>query len=697
MAAETADLLVELGTEEMPPKALRQLRDAFAEGVIAGLESESLQHGTVSAFASPRRLAVLITDLQTVQEDKQVTQKGPPVRIAFDENGAATKAAIAFAGKCGVAVDDLDREKTVQGEWLSYTTTVAGQAAQALVPGIVQQSLDRLPVPRRMRWGSSNAEFVRPVHWLVMLLDKRVVECELFGVRAGNETRGHRFHAPGPLKIAAAERYADTLESKGRVIADFDRRRATIEAGVREAATGLGGTPVATGSLYDEVSALTEWPVPLTGTFDVEFLKLPREVIVATLTSHQRYFPVENNAGELLPAFITIANIESQDPERVRDGNERVIRPRLADAAFFWQNDQQTPLGERVDALARVVYQRGLGTLRDKTARVATLAARLADLTGAATDAVTRAAELAKCDLLTGMVGEFPELQGIMGGYYAAAGGEDALVAEAIAEQYKPAFAGDSLPASREGQVLAIADKLDTLAGVFALGKKPSGNRDPFGLRRAALGTIRMLVEKNIDLDIEETIATAVGLQPVEGLDKTAVTATLHEYFIDRLRGYVLDADPQLSSEMFAAVRAQAPKTLPDFAARLHAVQAFMQLEAATSLAAANKRTANILRQADGSQRTTDETLLTESAELALHGALQQARAAVEPLLDSRDYTAALQALAALREPVDTFFDDVMVMADDAALRDNRLALLAELRALFLGVADISRLTPAQE
>ena len=697
MAEKTADLLIEIGTEELPPKALRRLRDAFADGVVSGLAEKRLAHGETNAFASPRRLAVLVTALTTRQEDRELTQKGPPVRIAFDDNGKPTKAALAFAGKCGVEVSELAREQSGDGEWLVHTANVTGQGAAELVPDIVRQSLQALPIPRRMRWGDSDDEFVRPVHWVVMLFGKDVVDCEIFGVQSGKASRGHRFHGDGAIEISAPKNYAELLKKKGHVVADFDARRESIVDGVKSAAARLGGRPVGDDALYDEVSALTEWPVPLTGSFDNTFLELPREAIVATLTSHQRYFPIEDDGGNLLPAFITVANIESKDPDIVRDGNERVIRPRLTDAAFFWETDQQTTLADRVGALSKVVYQKGLGTLHDKSDRVATMAANLAQHTGADEAAVSRAARLAKCDLLTGMVGEFPELQGTMGGYYAAADGEDSAVAAAISDQYKPAFAGDELPASLEGQLLAVADKLDTLAGVFALGKKPSGNRDPFGLRRAALGVVRILIEKGIDIDVRDTVAETVALQPAESADKDAVTRDLHEFLIERLRGYVLDADEGLSSEMFMAVRAREPRTLLDFVARLRAVQAFMRLDEATSLASANKRTANILRQANGAPGAADAKLLAEAAELALHQALQNARQTVEPLLESRDYTEALQTLAALREPVDTFFDDVMVMADDTALRDNRIALLSELRALFLGVADISRLTPPQE
>lgn len=692
-----ADFLVEVGTEELPPKALRRLMDSFAEGVVAGLQQNRLVHGDVKAFASPRRLAVFIAGLVLVQEDRQLTQKGPPLKIAFDKDGQPTKAALAFAGKCGVDVSDLDRQVTDAGEWLSYTATETGRRAEDVIPGIVQQSLDALPVPRRMRWGASQAEFVRPVHWLVMLHGKNVVGGSVLGIESGKNSRGHRFHAPQEIALSHPDEYASLLASKGYVIVDFDARRQLIHDGVEKAARAAGGTPLGSDELYDEVTALTEWPVALTGTFDAAFLELPKEVIVATLTGHQRYFPIQDDEGRLLPAFVTVANIESREPLRVQNGNERVIRPRLADAAFFWENDQRIALGERSASLANVVYQKGLGSLADKAQRVAAIAANIAPAFAADTGSLARAAELAKCDLLTGLVAEFPELQGTMGGYYANTSGESAVVCQAISEQYLPRFAGDSLPVSGEGQALALADKLDTLAGVFALGKKPTGKRDPFGLRRAALGIIRIVLEHGIELDMLATIDAAVKLQPVRDVNTEETSRDLYAFFVERLRGYLLDADRDVSADMFAAVRSQQPSSLLDFAERVKAVKLFMGLEAATSLAAANKRTANMLRQADLQPVAANPELLAEAAELALHRAIQEARASVAPLLQSRSYAEALQLLAQLREPVDAFFDDVMVMDEDMAVRNNRLALLAELRSLFLGVADLSRLTPAEE
>ena len=693
-----ADFLVEIGTEELPPKALRKLMDAFAAGIAQSLDDSRLSHKGVTAYASPRRLAVVVADLALMQEDRETQQKGPPVSIAIDDDGNPTKAGLAFAKKCGVEFALLSREQNEKGEWLSHSAIETGQAAESLLPQVVTQSLNALPIPRRMRWGDRDTEFVRPVHWLLMLHGKSTVPASVLGVQSGNTSRGHRFHAPGEIKIADPGNYLSLLEKKGFVIADFELRREKIAHGVEQRANEMNGTAVAKDALLDEVTALTEWPVAMTGNFDKSFLSLPKEAIVASLTGHQRYFPVVDAKGDLLPAFIFVANLESKDPEKVRNGNERVIQPRLADAAFFWKTDQQSPLGERVDRLKGVVYQKGLGSIHDKCIRIAALATLLAQQLEIDPKTVTRAAVLSKCDLLTGMVGEFPELQGVMGRYYAEAGGEDANVAGAIGEQYLPRFAGDYLPTSEAGQMLSVADKLDTLAGIFVLGKKPSGNRDPFGLRRAALGVIRILIEKSLDVDLAEAAKAAIVQQPATGADHGALREELYDFLVDRLRRYYLDQDAGITTEMFEAVRAKRPASLTDFDQRLKAVAAFSRLEPAASLAAANKRTANILRQAEyRDEGKLDKTLFSDAAETALYESVEAAQQSVRPLLEKRAYTDALTQLAELRQPVDTFFDEVMVMTDDEAVRQNRLALLSELRTLFLDIADISRLTPGQE
>ncbi len=621
--------------------------------------------------------------------------KGPPVKIAFDKDGEPTAAATAFAEKCGVVVAELGRETTGKGEWLAFSRPEPGQATADLLPELIEGALAALPIPRRMRWGANDAEFVRPVHWVVLLHGDQVIDASVMGVRTGNVSQGHRVHSQGALVVENADWYLETLEADGHVIADFARRRDMIRDGVQAAAAEAGGHVVDGESLYDEVAALVEWPVPLLGSFDEKFLSLPREVVVSTLAGHQRYFPVADADGSLLPRFITVANIESKDPEQVRDGNERVIRPRLADAAFFWESDRRQMLASREDSLREVVYQRGLGSLHDKSQRIAAIAAWIAKAIETDGADVQRAASLAKCDLLTGMVGEFPELQGTMGRYYALADGEPPAVADAIGEHYQPRFAGDELPATEAGQLLSVADKIDTLAGVFSIGKKPSGNRDPFGLRRAALGIVRILIECHMDIDLKELIAEALKLQPKAQDDAgEALAAELYAFITERMRRYFLDRDPGLSPETFAAVMVRQPVSLVDFDRRLAAVQTFARLEQAESLAAANKRIANILRKAgDPEGLKVKKALFDHDAERALANALQNASDKVEPLLATRGYADALYSLADLKEPVDRFFDEVMVMADDEAVRNNRLALLGELRALFLDVADISRLS----
>ena len=690
----SADLLIEIGTEELPPKALRALKDAFATLLESGLDEARLAHGEVRPYASPRRLTVIASDLVARQEERRVEQKGPPEKIAFDDAGEATPAALAFAKKCGVSVSELARVDTDKGVWLAYSSIEPGRSIDELLPDIIEKALAALPIPRRMRWGAGEAEFVRPVHWVVLLHGERVIDAEILGIKTGNESQGHRFHAPGAIAIKSPDTYLDVLETQGYVIADFERRKDMVRDGVDSAAESVGGHVVEADALYDEVAALVEWPVPVVGRFDETFLELPREVVISTLTGHQRYFPVAGSNGELLPTFITVANLDSKDPDQVREGNERVIRPRLADAAFFWQNDRQQKLDSRRQNLADVVYQRGLGSMLDKSERVKGIASALAAATGHDDNDVARAAELAKCDLITGLVGEFPELQGTMGRYYAAADNEPEAVAMAIGEHYLPRFAGDVLPESTAGQILAVADKLDTLAGVFSLGKKPTGNRDPFGLRRAALGVIRILVECGLDADLQAIIGVAVAAQPKGKAAPEELVADLYGYMMDRLRGYFLERDPNLQVETFEAVLDRTPETLLDFDRRLAAVQTFTHLEQAASLAAANKRIANILRKADApTDVRISKKLFEEDAEIALHNAMLASKEVVLPLLEVRSYAEVLNELASLRDHVDRFFDDVMVMADDDAVRNNRLALLGKLRALFLNVADISRLS----
>jgi len=693
------DFLVEIGAEEMPPKSLVALAEAFRDALIAGLDSVGLSHGAALAYFTPRRLAVLVQKLLDRQPEQRLERRGPPVSAAFDASGQPTRAAKAFAESCGVAIEDLTRINDTKGEFLFCKLTRPGVRAAELLPAIVQTALDKLPIARRMRWGAGTVEFVRPVHWVVLLHGDDIVPGEILGLPAGRMTRGHRFHAPKPIALRSPGSYLASLERRGHVLADFEVRRERIREGVVAAAEDEGGIAVIDPAVLDEVTSLTEWPVPMAGHFEPRFLELPPEVLVATMQDHQRYFPVRAKDGKLLPRFIAVANIESRDPRQVRAGNERVVRPRLADAAFFYAADRKATLASRRDALASVTFQAQLGTLADKTARITALAAQIAQVAGQDPAAAQRAAELAKCDLLTAMVGEFPELQGVMGRYYALNDGEPEAVADALAEQYLPRFAGDSLPATGAGLALAVADKLDTLVGIFAIGQKPTGTKDPYGLRRAALGVLRILIETGISLDLRELIRTALdsvradiarlgGKAPAESLAEE-----IYDYMMERLRVWYLEGMGGVSSEMFDAVLDTRPVSPLDFDDRLRALASFLQLPDAAGLTAANKRIANILRKA-GEQPSprVDPGLLTDPNERLLATAVEELRQDVERLVTARRYAEALTRLASLRPAVDAFFDQVLVMADDVRIRANRLALLAALQRLFLHIANLSRL-----
>jgi glycyl-tRNA synthetase beta chain len=684
------DFLVEIGTEELPPKALRDLELAFAAGISGGLDQAGLTHGEARAFATPRRLAVWVKRVAARQPDQDVKRRGPPVGAAFDSEGRPTRAAVAFAGNCGVEVSALQRLDEGKGPALFYIGRKEGVAAAQLLPDIVRGALGALPIPKRMRWGSGNAEFVRPVHWVVMLLGSETVATEILDVAAGNFSRGHRFHAPKPLRISSPGTYARALRERGRILADFSERREVIRAGVTSLAAQLGGTALIDPALLDEVTALVEWPVPLAARFEERFLALPREVLISVLQDHQRYFPVQASTGSLSPWFVTVSNIESREPDKVRAGNERVVRPRLADAAFFWDQDRKRPLATLCEPLDAVIFQAKLGSVGDKSRRVAALAGEIAAAAGFDRAVVERAAALCKCDLATAMVGEFPELQGIMGSHYARADGEPEPVAVAIREHYLPRGGGDQVADSPAGIAVAIADRLDTIAGIFAIGQKPSGTKDPFGLRRAALGVVRTLVERRIELDLRAFIANAAQRQPVQA---TGVIEEAYAYVMERLRSYYLEGSKGVTTEMFDAVLATNPNSPLDFDARLTALGVFLALPEAGSLTAANKRIANILRKAE---TTTGASVVVEAlkepAEVRLYDALRAQLDVVQSATAQRQYTAALGLLAQLRPTVDAFFDQVMVMDEDPKVRGNRLALLAQLKQLFGGVADLSRL-----
>ena len=698
---ERRDLLIELGTEELPPKALRALEQAFADALRTRLTQAGLLVAALESFATPRRLAVHIRRLAVRPPDQLIKRRGPPLSASFDAAGAPTRAATAFAGSCGVALEALGRERDAKGsEYLYFEGLKPGAATVTLLPALLQQTLDALPSPKRMRWGAGDAQFVRPVHWLVLLFGREVVPASVLGVQSGAVSFGHRFMAPKALHIASPASYARTLLTRGKVVAAFDARRENIRVQVEQLAAGLAGRAIVSDGLLDEVTALVEWPVALTGQFEARFLALPREVLIATLQEHQRYFALENDAG-LMPWFITISNIDSPDPDVVRTGNERVVRPRLADAAFFWEQDRRQPLAERRLALDGVTFHDKLGSLGARTDRIAVLASAIAAQIGADGGETARAAQLAKCDLLTAMVGEFPELQGSMGRYYALADGEAPRVADAIRDHYLPRAAGDTLPASGVGDAVALGDKLDTLAGIFASGGKPSGTRDPFGLRRAAIGVLRIVLEHRLELNLIELIDRAVRLQQIAGIDAEAgsVGADIYDFVLERARAQYLEraADNGISTEMFDAVLATRPASLLDFDARLRALVAFVARPEGLSLAAANRRIANILRKSEPAAATSQpqpvvRELLREDAERELHDALLAMRAQVQEAVSAHEYARALDLLAALKPAVDAFFDRVLVNDPEAALRNNRFTLLAELRALFTGIADLSRL-----
>jgi glycyl-tRNA synthetase beta chain len=696
------DLLLELGTEELPTKSLLALSQALSEGLVMALSGANLAHGAVDSFAGPRRLAVLVRRLTEQAPEQVLERKGPPVSAAFDAAGAPTRAALAFAESCGADLTALSRRADPKGEFLYYAGRKAGALTSALLPALIEAVLQRLPIAKRMRWGSGSVEFVRPVHWVVLLFGSEVVPAVLLGVASGAATRGHRFMADRAITLRRPASYARRLEQSGYVLASFAERRARIAAAVAALASEAGGSALLDGALLDEVTALVEWPVPLLGQFEARFLSLPPEVLIATLADHQRNFPLRDAGGGLMARFITVANLASRDPAEVRAGNERVVRARLADAAFFWDGDRRQRLATRQEALARVSYQAGLGSYAQKSRRLEQLAVLLAGALGAPLDSCARAAALAKCDLLTGVVGEFPELQGTMGGYYARHDGESAEVATAISEQYLPRHAGDDLPRSPAGRVLAIADKLDTLVGSFALGQKPIGTKDPFGLRRAALGILRISLESGLDLDLPALVAAALAtlgpdLAPPAAEarsrpDSATVAREVHDYLLERLRALYLDARPGLTPEMIDAVVAKRPASPLDFAARLTALEAFLARPEAASLTLANKRIANILKKTAAPPARLHASLYAEPAERALGAALARLEAPVRARVERREYGAALAELASLRASVDAFFDQVLVMADDPALRANRLALLAALRELFLLIADLSRL-----
>jgi len=690
MTNQTETFLVEIGTEELPPKALKKLSEAFSSGIQAGLVEAELPMGAVTVYAAPRRMAVMIEGLQTTQADKVVERKGPAKKAAFDSEGNPTKALQGFARGCGVDVSELIELETEKGIWMGYNLEQKGQPATALLPAIVNQSLAKLPIPKRMRWGSSDVEFVRPVHWALMMLGNDVVPASVLGHKTSNTTQGHRFHAPEKMAINHPSEYASKLEQEGYVLADFARREERIQSQVAAVAEQMGGQAVIDKDLLEEVTALNEWPMAVAGEFDFEFLTVPSEALVSAMAGHQKYFHMLDAGGKLMPNFITVSNIESSNPASVKFGNERVIRPRLADAKFFWDQDLKQPLDDFLPRLKTVVFQQQLGTLFDKVDRLENLTVKIGKYLDVDAGHCERAARLSKSDLMSEMVGEFPDLQGVMGRYYAYEQNEAADVADAIDAQYQPRFAGDTLPSSAVAQSLAIADKLDTITGIYGIGQVPTGDKDPFALRRAALGMLRIMIEKELELDLNELIADSLALHSkVESGDK--LIADIYGFIMSRLRAYYTDQG--ISAEQFEAVRVCNPAQPIDFAKRIEAVKQFSQMDAAESLSAANKRISNILKKVDGDiSESVDASLLADGAEKILWTELEALRANVNAKIAARDYIAAISDLSSIKDSVDRFFDEVMVMVDDESVKQNRLALLNQIYQLFLQVADISRL-----
>jgi len=695
MSAES--LLIELGTEELPPKALNNLSIAFTHGIVEGLKKVGFEINEVESFATPRRLAVLIKDIDSSQPDREVERKGPNIKAAYDADGKPTKAVMGFARSCGVEVDALQQQETDKGTWLIFKATEKGKVLADLLETIINQSLTRLPIPKRMRWGSSNVEFVRPVHWLIVMHGEQVIDANVLGLQSSSKTFGHRFHAPGEISIASATDYKNKLKSEAYVIASFEERKQIIKQQVIDTVKKRGGEAatdeaVIDEALLDEVTGLNEWPIAVAGEFEEVYLQIPAEVLIKTMQDNQKYFPVKEVDGKLKNYFITISNIDSKTPEKVKEGNERVVRPRLADAMFFWQQDQKQPLESFNAALEKVVFQKELGSIAEKTQRVLQLSVSIAEQLDANIDYVKRAVTLSKCDLMTDMVGEFAALQGVMGKRYAQEAGEPEEVALALDEQYMPRGGSDDTATTTTGQILSISDKLDTLVGIFAIGQKPTGEKDPYALRRASLGVLRTIIERKLDLDLKKLIAKSAALLGSK-VDAAKVEQDVFEYILERLRAYYLDRN--VKPDVFDAVFALSPSRPLDFDKRIKAVSVFRELTVAESLAAANKRVANILKKSSVTNVTVDEKLLSEDAEKALYQILSSLSVAVEPMFDSGEYEKALSHLSSLRDPVDAFFDSVMVMVDDEAIKNNRIALLNTMNQLFLRAADLSRLHQA--
>ncbi|MGP1627996.1 MAG: glycine--tRNA ligase subunit beta [Aggregatibacter segnis] len=685
----TQNFLVEIGTEELPPKALKTLATSFADNVEAELNQAGLTFDKIEWFAAPRRLAVKVLNLATQQPSKEIEKRGPAVSAAFDAEGKPTKAAEGWARGCGITVDQAERIATDKGEWLVHRAKIEGQPTKNLLNDIVANALAKLPIPKPMRWADKTVQFIRPVHTLTMLLGDELIEGEILGVASARTIRGHRFLGEKEFQIQHADQYPQLLREKGSVVADFNERKAEILAKSQAKATALGGVADIEESLLEEVTSLVEYPNVLAAKFEERFLAVPAEALVYTMKGDQKYFPIYDKDGKLLPHFIFVSNINPEDPTAIIEGNEKVVRPRLTDAEFFFKTDLKQKLVDRLPRLETVLFQQQLGTLKDKTDRIEQLAGEIAKQIGADEVKAKRAGLLSKCDLMTNMVFEFTDTQGVMGMHYARHDGEDEEVAVALNEQYMPRFAGDELPKSLVASAVALADKFDTLTGIFGIGQAPKGSADPFALRRAALGALRIIVEKNLPLDLEDLVKKSAALFG-DKLTNQNVVADVVDFMLGRFRAWYQDEG--IAVDVIQAVLARRPTRPADFDARVRAVSHFRTLDSAEALAAANKRVANILAKAEGDIGAIDVALCVEPAEQVLAQSVLSLAKEVQPLIAQGEYTAVLDKLAGLRQPVDNFFDNVMVNAEDAKLRQNRLAILNTLQGLFLQVADISLL-----
>ena len=685
----TQNFLVEIGTEELPPKALKTLATSFADNVEAELNQAGLTFSKIEWFAAPRRLAVKVLNLATQQPSKEIEKRGPAVSAAFDAEGKPTKAAEGWARGCGITVEQAERIATDKGEWLVHRAKIEGQPTKNLLNDIVANALAKLPIPKPMRWADKTVQFIRPVHTVTMLLGDELIEGEILGVASARTIRGHRFLGEKEFEIQHADQYPQLLREKGSVVADFNERKAEILAKSQAKATALGGVADIEESLLEEVTSLVEYPNVLAAKFEERFLAVPAEALVYTMKGDQKYFPIYDKDGKLLPHFIFVSNINPEDPTAIIEGNEKVVRPRLTDAEFFFKTDLKQKLVDRLPRLETVLFQQQLGTLRDKTDRIEQLAGEIAKQIGADEAKAKRAGLLSKCDLMTNMVFEFTDTQGVMGMHYARHDGEDEEVAVALNEQYMPRFAGDELPKSLVASAVALADKFDTLTGIFGIGQAPKGSADPFALRRAALGALRIIVEKNLPLDLEDLVKKSAALFGDKLTNQNVVTDVV-DFMLGRFRAWYQDEG--IAVDVIQAVLARRPTRPADFDARVRAVSHFRTLDSAEALAAANKRVANILAKAEGDIGAIDVALCVEPAEQVLAQSVLSLAKEVQPLIAQGEYTAVLDKLAGLRQPVDNFFDNVMVNAEDAKLRQNRLAILNTLQGLFLQVADISLL-----